>query len=211
MVLAVAEPSKMLGRYGDELKKVALDSKELVRQVVGTGEAEGDAQAVERGLRRAAHWAMRRGWRGLLRPSEDINSMLSALADLLHLAYLATGSEEVFAAATYVHAGRLALELCDRSREECPDVVRSYIRAGALIIEHRFDDAWAVLGRALARSLQVRPTRDGDDVWAAAFKASYLLEEAPRVDGRLLASWRFYELLETETTTGDEEQDVDVE
>ncbi len=209
--LTTARPIELLRRNSEDLQVVANDAPQLIDQVVRLARTRGDSKAIRYGLQKAAQWATRRGWGRLLVPSKDVDALLARLIDILHLAYLITGSKEALGAAMYIYAGRLALRLGNRSREPSTAISRTYIRAGILLLSGHIEKAQTLLGKTLAKTLPIRPALDTDEAWAAAFRASYLLEEAPRVDGELLSSWGFYRAIETETITREEEQEEGVD
>ena len=117
------------------------------------------------------------------------------LTRLLHLAYLASGSESALDAAviTYTYYKALSLEGDEAVR------AAAYALASAILVAAgRRLEGYALAATGLRRVLPAAPPpgAEGLEARAAALEASYLLEAAAEVDGGLLEAWGFYEALE---------------
>ena len=117
------------------------------------------------------------------------------LTRLLHLAYLASGSESVFDAAVITYTYYKALSL---PGDEAVRAAAYALTSAILIASGRRLEGYALAAMGLRGVLPAAPPRGVEDLGAraAALEASYLLEAAAEVDGRLLEAWRFYEALE---------------
>jgi len=119
----------------------------------------------------------------------------------MHLAHLATGSNEAEWASIYFYSAHKLVEAAEGlDIQQLKQLVTGFATASQLLLEGRSTEAFALLAKLLRHWLHVQPPteaspQEDNEAWAAALRISHLLDVAPHVDGKLLNAWGYYRLL----------------